>query len=165
MSSFVGSGLMSRPLPPAKLVRSFTSFQMVHTHTPSFTYNFVTHHLSHTTWSHIIFHTQLSHLVTRHLSHTPLSHNNFVTHHLSHTTLSHIIFHTQLCHTTTLSHPSSFSVAGVVLRALGWLWRRAWTGLVAPDAAALCVAGVGFAWHTWHLATSTFFLPGQRGSS
>ena len=33
MSSFVGSGLMSGPLPPAKL-RSFTSLQMVHTHTP-----------------------------------------------------------------------------------------------------------------------------------
>ena len=32
MSSFVGSGLMSGPLPPAKL-RSFTSLQMVHTHT------------------------------------------------------------------------------------------------------------------------------------
>ena len=30
MSSFVGSGLMSGPLPPAKL-RSFTSLQMVHT--------------------------------------------------------------------------------------------------------------------------------------
>ena len=28
------------------------------------------------------------------------------------------------------------------LRALGWLWWRAWTGLVAGDAAALCVAGV-----------------------
>ena len=26
--------------------------------------------------------------------------------------------------------------------ALGWLWWRAWTGLVAGDAAALCVAGV-----------------------
>ena len=33
-------------------------------------------------------------------------------------------------------------VAGMALRALGWLWWRAWTGLVAGDTAALCVAGV-----------------------
>ena len=42
----------------------------------------------------------------------------------------------------------------------GWLWWCAWTGLVAGDAAALCVAGVAlgdihlrFAWqarHLWH---------------
>ena len=44
----------------------------------------------------------------------------------------------------------------LVLRALGWLWWRAWTGLVAGDAAALCVAGVAlgdihlrFAWQAW----------------
>ena len=55
--------------------------------------------------------------------------------------------------------------------ALGWLWWRAWTGLVAGKAAALCVAGVAlgdipsfcvtsmalgdvylrFAWQAWHL--------------
>ena len=52
----------------------------------------------------------------------------------------------------------SFSMAGVALRALGWLWWRAWTGLVAGDAAALCVAGVAlgdiyfrFSWQAWHL--------------
>ena len=70
--------------------------------------NFVTHHLSHTTLSHIIFHTHtpLSHnnFVTLHLCHTSSFTHNFVTHLLSHTTLSHIIFHTHLCHTTTLSH-------------------------------------------------------------
>ena len=65
-------------------------------HTPSFTHNFVTHHLSHTTLSHRIFHTQLCHTgsfthrhrpsLTYHLSH------HFVTHHLSHT--SQTIFHT-----------------------------------------------------------------------
>ena len=54
--------------------------------TPSFTHNFVTHHLS-----------------PRHLSH------NFVTHHLSpnhlsHTTLSHTVFPTQLCHTPSFTH-------------------------------------------------------------
>jgi len=54
--------------------------------------------------------------------------------------------------------PPSFCVANVALRALGWLWWRAWTGLVTGDAAALCVAGVAldnihlrFAWQAWHL--------------
>ena len=84
----------------------------------------------------------------------------------------------------TWRHPLSFCVAGVVLRALGWLWWRAWTGLVAGDAAALCVAGVALgdmclrftwqAWHlvlvtytvpfAWHLATSTFVSRGRRGT-
>ena len=43
-------------------------------------------------------------------------------------------------------------------------------GLVAGDAAALCVAGVAlgdiqlrFTWQAWHLATSTFVLRGSRG--
>ena len=153
-------------------------------HTSSFAHNFVTHHLSHTTLSHIIFHTQL---VTHHL-----------THHLSHTTLSHILFHTQLCHTSsptssftrsfvthhlpafsgtlrgrrgTWRHPPSFCGAGVPLTALGWLWWRAWIGLVAGDAAALCMAGVALgdiyfclAWQAWHLETSTLVLRGRRGT-
>ena len=44
-------------------------------------------------------------------------------------------------------------------------------GLVAGDAAALCVAGVAlgdiqlrFTWQAWHLATSTFVLRGSRGT-
>ena len=52
---------------------------------------------------------------------------------------------------------------GVALVALGWLCWRAWTGLVAGDAAAFCVAGValgdiyfGFAWQAWHLVTIYF---------
>ena len=49
----------------------------------------VTHHLSHTTLSYPLFHTQLSH------THT---------HYLSHTTLSHTIFDTPLCHTTSVTH-------------------------------------------------------------
>ena len=60
---------------------------------------------------------------------------------------------------------TSFCGAGVALRGLGWLWWRAWTGLVAGDAAALCVAGVAlgdirlrFAWQAWQLAASTFVL-------
>ena len=53
--------------------------------------------------------------------------------------------------------------AGVALVALGWLCWRAWTGLVAGDAAAFCVAGAalgdiyfGFAWQAWHLVTIYF---------
>ena len=100
------------------------------------THNFVTHHLSHTTLSHTIFHTQLCH---------PPS-------------LSHTIFHTQLCHTqsfthtslshTTLSHwhlvtcTAALCVAGV---ALGDIQRH-------------------FVWQAWHLATSTFVLRGRPGT-
>ena len=101
-------------------------------HTPSFTHNFVTHHLSHTIFytpsfthtfthhlSHTIFHTpslthHLSHTslsttifhtssFTHHLLHTPSFTHNFVTRSLSHTTFTHTIFHTQLCHTHHLS--------------------------------------------------------------
>ena len=50
----------------------------------------------------------------------------------------------------------------------GW---RAWAGLVADDAAALCVAGVAqshiplrFTWQAWHNLTSTFVLHGRRGT-
>ena len=50
----------------------------------------------------------------------------------------------------------------------GW---RAWTGLGACDAAALCVAGVpqpdihlGFTWQAWHKVTSTVVLRGRRGT-
>ena len=104
------------PPPPPPLPR----------HPPSFTYNFVTHHLSHTTLSPTIFVTH--NFVTHHLSHTifvkhHLSHTNFVTHNLSHSIfvthhLSHTIFvkhhlsHTTLSHTifhTPSSHPPSFT--------------------------------------------------------
>ena len=71
----------------------------------------------------------------------------------------------------TWRHPPSFCVSGVALRVLGWLWWRASTGLVAGDAAALCVAGVAlgdmclrFTWHAWHLVTYTFVLRGTRGT-
>ena len=167
-------------------------------HTSSFAHNFVTHHLSHTTLSHIIFHTQLvTHHLTHHLSHTTLSHilfhtqlchtssptssftHNFVTHHLqhllSHAALSHIIYLRLAAllrgRRGTWRHPPSFCGAGVPLTALGWLWWRAWIGLVAGDAAALCVAGVALgdiyfclAWQAWHLETSTLVLRGRRGT-
>ena len=51
----------------------------------------------------------------------------------------------------------------------GW---RAWAGLVADDAAALCVAGVAqshihlrFTWQAWHNLTSAFVSRGRRGIS
>ena len=50
----------------------------------------------------------------------------------------------------------------------GW---RAWTGLGACDAAALCVAGVAqpdihlrFTWQVWHKLTSTVVLRARRGT-
>ena len=52
-----------------------------------------------------------------------------------------------------------------------WAGSGAWTGLVAGDAAALCVAGVAlgdvpfrFTWQAWHLVTSTCVLRGKRGT-
>ena len=71
----------------------------------------------------------------------------------------------------TWRHPPSFCVAGVTLMALGWLWWRAWSPLVAGDAAALCVASVAlgdmhlhFMWQARHLVTSTFVSRGRRGT-
>ena len=101
-------------------------------------HNFVTHNfVTHTPFFNTNFHT-----------------HNFVTNSLSHTTLSHTIFQ----HKRPV-----FCVAGAALLALGWIWWRAWSPLVARDAAALCVAGVAlgdihrrFAWQAWQLATSTF---------
>ena len=47
----------------------------------------------------------------------------------------------------------------------GW---RAWSGLGACDAAALCVAQpdihLGFTWQAWHKVTSTVVLRGRRGT-
>ena len=60
-------------------------------------------------------------------------------------------------------------MAGVALMALGGALGL---GLVARDAAALCVAGVaqthiyhGFAWQAWHKLTSTVVLRGRRGTN
>ena len=53
--------------------------------------------------------------------------HNCVTQNLSHNSVTH------------KRHSPAFCVAGVALIGTGW---RAWTGLVADDAAALCVAGV-----------------------
>ena len=91
-------------------------------------------------------------------------------------------------------HPPSFHVAGVaqthIHRRFAWqawhLWHtfvlrgrrgtygigwRAWSGFVARDAAAVCVAGVvlgdihlHFSWQAWHKLTSTVVLRGRRGT-
>ena len=59
----------------------------------------------------------------------------------------------------------------VVLRGTHGTGWRAWSGLGARDAAALCVAGVAqthiycrFAWQAWHKLTSTVVLRGRRGT-
>ena len=156
------------PAPPSPTTLS-------HTHTPSFTHNFVTHHLSHTTWSHTpsFTHTTLSYILFHaQLCHTPSFTHNFVTHSFTHNFVTH-----HLSHTSTFvsrgrggawRHPPSFGVAGVALLALGWVWWRAWLPL---DAAALCVAAVElgdvhlrFTWQAWRLATTTFVWRGQRGT-
>ena len=71
----------------------------------------------------------------------------------------------------TNSHPPSFCVAGVCRRGTDGTGWRAWTGLGACDAAALCVAGVAqshihlrFTWQAWHKLTSTVVLRGRRGT-
>ena len=129
-SVFVGGRLRALLAPAAiwkkENCRSFTSIQMLHTHTiprttlshtiprtQSFTHTHThtfchthTHNLSHT-------HTQLCHtqsfihsFVTHHLSHKPLSHTLSL-HTLFHTNLSHNSFthsHPQLCHTLSITH-------------------------------------------------------------
>ena len=76
-------------------------------------------------------------------------------------------------------------VACVALRALGWLWCRAWAGFGRRwrhgtlrgrrgtwwHLPSFHVAGVAlgdihlrFAWQAWHLVTSTFVLRGRRGT-
>ena len=68
----------------------------------------------------------------------------------------------------TWRHRPAFGVASVALVALGWLWWRAWSPLVARDAAALCMAGVGGTWRdppsfhvARHLGTSIFVFASQ----
>ena len=105
-------------------------------HTPSFTHNFIPHHLTpsftysfvtHTTLSHSLSRTTLSNTIfqtSQTIFHTQLCHTRSFTHHLSHTIffkhhLLHTIFHTHLSH-TTLSH-------------------------------ALAHSNLRFAWQAWHL--------------
>ena len=205
----------SVPPPPPPLWHNFVTRHLSHTtlshtifhtqlcHTPSFTHHFVTHHLSHTTLSHNIFHTQLFH--THNLSHNYFVTHNFATYNfVTYNFLSYTIFHTPLCHTLAFTHtqlchtlffthnfvthsfhtPSfthhlshtifvthslshnswrhlpAFGVAGVAivdLVALGWLWWRAWSPLVAvgrPGRRATLRGKRGASWHppSFHVA-------------
>ena len=58
----------------------------------------------------------------------------------------------------------AFGMAGVALGALGRLWWRAWSPLVARGAVALRVALAWQAWQAWLLLKSTFVLRGRRGT-
>ena len=159
------------------LLLSHTIFHTPLCHPPSFTYNFVTHHLSHTSLSTTIFHTHLcqppsfTHIfVIYHLSHTSLSttifHTHlcqpptithiFVNHHLSHTSLSTTISHTSLSTTilhTHLCQPHSTTISHAHL-----CQPPALTG-VAHGHIHLC-----FTWQACHLATFTFVSRGRRGT-
>ena len=134
------------PPPPALPLPTTLSHTLFHTqlgHTPSFTHNLVTHHVS-------------PNFVTHTHTRTPCFTYNFVTHHLSHTTLSHTIFHNLVTH--HLSHTFTHSF---VTRYLSHTFH-------IPS---FCLAGVAlgdidlsFAWQAWHLATSAFVSRGRRGA-
>ena len=146
-------------------------------HTPSFTHNFVTHHLPVAFGDiqpsfcvagvafgdiHLRFAWPLLHLVARlGPDWSPVTPRYFAWQ------AWHLATSTFIC--GTWRHPPSFCVAGVGLMALGWHWGALGLGLVAADAAALCVAGVAlgdihlcFTWQARHLETSTFVLRGRR---
>ena len=160
----------SPPASSSAASSSHTIFHTPLCHTPSFTHIFVNHHLSHTIFHTPSFTLTFTHHLSHTISHTPsLSHTHTS---LSTTILHTPSFAYHLLHTPSFTHTHTFAnhhlrlrVTGValgdiqirfawqawqfvtstfvlVLRALGWLWWRAWTGLVAGDAAALCVAGV-----------------------
>ena len=110
----------SPPPPPASVTLSTNTHHLSHTtlshiisHIFFQTHNFVTHHLSHTTLSYTTL-SPLSHIICHTSSHTSSFAHNFVTHHLSHTTLSHIIFHTQLV-THHLTHHLSHTTLSHIL--------------------------------------------------
>ena len=96
------------PLPPAaRMSRTQHNFVTHHLSNTTFTHNFVNQHLSHT-----FFHAQLSHTTLSHtIFHTPSFTHHFVTHRLSTlldtprlppaTRMSHT---TQLCHTPSFTH-------------------------------------------------------------
>ena len=164
---------------------SNTVFHIELCHTPSFTYLFVTHHLSHTTLSHTIYHTQRCHtpssthlLVIHHLSHTSLSHTIFVTpslsHHLSHTSLSHTICVTHLYHTPSFSYhlshiPLSYHLSHTIFHTqpdhtlsfthifvTHHLSHTTW-----PHTIFRAQLEHRFAWQAWHLVTSIIVSRGR----
>ena len=182
---------------------STTIFHIQLCHTPS-----VTHHLSHTpSVTHHFSHTTLStpsftyNFVNHHLS--PSFTHNFVNHHRSFCVAGvtlmalsgalgpawsrvtprnfcvagvalgdiHLHFTWQAWHlviSTLISHPRSFCVAGVTLMALSGALGPAWSRVTPRN---FCVAGVAlgdihlhFTWQAWHLVTSTLISRGRRGT-
>ena len=134
------------------------------THTLS-THTLSTHTLSTHTFS---THTLSTHTHTL-CPHTLCPHTHFLNTHFVHTH-THARAH---AHTHTHPHPHTHTHT-VVLRGrrgtdgTGW---RAWSGLGARDAAALCVAGVAlgdiyprFTWQASHKLASTVVLRGRRGT-
>ena len=119
---------------------------------------------THTQHPHTQQHTTTTHTNTWQAWHTHTTHNtNTHTQHTHNT-------HTQHTHTHTDNLTSTFVSRGRRgTNGTGW---RAWTGLGACDAAALCVAGVAqthtycrFTWQAWHKLTSTVVLRGKRGTN
>ena len=114
-------------------------------HIPSFTHNFVTHHLSDPSLSRTIFHT--------HLCHIPSFTHNFLTHFAWQAW--HLVTSTFVSRGRrgTISHPRSFCVAGVALMALGGALGPAWSRVTPRH----------FAWQACHLVTSTLVSRGRWG--
>ena len=137
------SSLATDPLgprwPPA-VIRSFTSIQMVRSHTQT--------SYSHTTLSHTVYCSQLSH------THTTLSQTQ-----LPHTSHTHNLFtHDINVHSAWQAWHLATSMC---MRGRRGTWSH------RPS---LCMASVALgdidlhsAWHAWHLVTSTFISPGTRG--
>ena len=139
MSSFVGSGLMSGPLPPAETcwsennipkrlhrfkttekVRSFTYLQMVHTHTPHTHKFLIFSHTtcSHTTPSHTHAHNSLALFPLSHatfplsLTHTHgfVINNPFTHNFVTHNSFTHNFSHTHNFFTRKLFHTKHFHI-------------------------------------------------------
>ena len=180
--SSLGSGWNEIHCPPAKLevlhlFRWFTHTifhtQLCHTqlcHALSFTHNFF--HKSQTTLSHTLSLTR--NFVTHHLSHTTLSH--------IHTGICHTLtlrgrrgtwrHPPSFCVAGVALGDIHLHFAWQAWRLQHWAGSGgAWARLFAGDAAVLCLAGVAlgdihlrFAWQAWHLVTSTLVSRGRRGT-
>ena len=173
----------------------FVDTHFVTTHSPSFhvsthtlsTYTSVNTHFVNTLCQHTLClltltytHTHKTYFVNTHF--TYIHTHTHTRHTLSTHTLSphiHPRFTWQAWHTTHIYCRFTWQAwhklaSTVVLRGrrgtdgTGW---RAWTGLGACDAAALCVAGVAqthiycrFTWQAWHKLASTVVLRGRRGT-
>ena len=90
-------------------------------------------------------------------THNLLTHNLLTHNFLTHNFLTHnLLPHNLLTSTFTLRgrrgtwrHRRAFCLAGVALRALGWLLWRAWFPFGAVGAAAVCIAGVALMALDW----------------